>query len=127
MGQNGRVNFDESDLDPALARRLRPAGTAADGRPLITAVAQDADTHRVLMVAWMDAEALRRTLVTRRATYYSRSRQQLWVKGESSGHTQQVIGVQLDCDGDALLVRVRPAGPACHTGLTSCFDTVEVL
>lgn len=124
--QNGRVDFDGSDLDPDLATRLRPAGTAPDGRPLITAVAQDADTGRVLMVAWMDAEALRRTLATRRATYYSRSRQQLWVKGDTSGNTQEVIGVQLDCDGDAVLLRVRPAGPACHTGLTSCFDTLEV-
>ncbi len=78
------------------------------------------------MVAWMDAEALRATLDSGRATFYSRSRQRLWVKGESSGHTQHVVSVQLDCDGDALLVQVRPTGPACHTGLTSCFDTLEV-
>lgn len=126
VGQNRGVDFDDAGLDPDLAGRLRPASRAPDGRALVTAVAQDADTGRVLMVAWMDASALAHTLATRRATYYSRSRQQQWVKGETSGNTQEVIGVQLDCDGDALLLRVRPAGPACHTGLTSCFDTLEV-
>ena len=126
MGQNVPVDFLDSELDPDLAGRLRPAGTAPDGRALITAVAQDADTGRVLMVAWMDAHALAQTLVTRVATYYSRSRQELWVKGATSGATQQVLGVQLDCDGDAVLLRVRPAGPACHTGLESCFDTLEI-
>lgn len=120
------MDFLDSGLDPDLATRLRPAGTAPDGRALVTAVAQDADTGRVLMVAWMDAEALARTLATRVATYYSRSRQELWVKGATSGATQQVLGVQLDCDGDAVLLRVRPAGPACHTGLASCFDTLEI-
>ncbi len=126
LGQNGVVDFLGSDLDPDLAGRLRAAGTAPDGRPLVTAVAQDADTGRVLMVAWMDAEALARTLTTRVATYYSRSRQELWVKGATSGHTQQVVSVALDCDGDAVLLRVHPAGPACHTGLESCFDTLEI-
>ncbi len=126
MGQNGPVDFLDSELDPDLAGRLHRAGTAPDGRALITAVAQDADTGRVLMVAWMDAQALAQTLTTRVATYYSRSRQELWVKGATSGATQQVLGVQLDCDGDAVLLRVRPAGPACHTGLESCFDTLEI-
>jgi phosphoribosyl-AMP cyclohydrolase len=126
VGQNDPVDFLDSELDPDLAGRLRPAGTAPDGRALVTAVAQDADTGRVLMVAWMDATALAQTLSTRVATYYSRSRQELWVKGATSGNTQQVLGVELDCDGDAVLLRVRPAGPACHTGLTSCFDTLEV-
>ena len=120
------VDFSDSDLPPDLAGRLRAAGSAPDGRPLVTAVAQDVATGRVLMVAWMDAEALVQTLATRQATYYSRSRQQLWVKGATSGNTQQVIRVELDCDGDALLLTVRPAGPACHTGLMSCFDTLEV-
>ena len=120
------MDFLDSELDPDLAARLRPAGTAPDGRALVTAVAQDADSGRVLMVAWMDAEALAQTLATRVATYYSRSRQELWVKGTTSGATQQVLGVQLDCDGDAVLLRVRPAGPACHTGLESCFDTLEI-
>ena len=126
MGQNAPVDFLDSDLDPGLAARLRPAGSAPDGRPLVTAVAQDADTGRVLMVAWMDAQALAQTLATGMATYYSRSRQELWVKGATSGATQQVLGVQLDCDGDAVLLRVRPAGPACHSGLESCFDTLEI-
>jgi phosphoribosyl-AMP cyclohydrolase len=123
---NGPVEFTDSDLDPALAVRLRPAGRAPDGRPLITAVAQDAESGRVLMVAWMDGEALARTLATGHATYYSRSRQELWVKGATSGHTQQVVEAALDCDGDAVLLRVRPAGPACHTGMTSCFDTLTL-
>lgn len=127
MGQNDPVDFIDTGLDPDLAGRLRPAGTAPDGRALVTAVAQDADTGRVLMVAWMDAQALAETLATRVATYYSRSRQELWVKGATSGATQQVLGVQLDCDGDAVLLRVRPAGPACHTGLESCFDTLEIV
>jgi phosphoribosyl-AMP cyclohydrolase len=126
VGQNDPVDFLDSELDPDLAGRLRPAGTAPDGRALVTAVAQDADTGRVLMVAWMDAQALAQTLATRVATYYSRSRQELWVKGATSGATQAVLGVQLDCDGDAVLLRVRPAGPACHTGLESCFDTLEI-
>jgi phosphoribosyl-AMP cyclohydrolase len=126
VGQNDPVDFLDSDLDPDLAGRLRPAGTAPDGRALVTAVAQDADTGRVLMVAWMDAQALAQTLATRVATYYSRSRQELWVKGATSGATQAVLGVQLDCDGDAVLLQVRPAGPACHTGLESCFDTLEI-
>ncbi len=121
------VEFTESTLDPELAGRLRAAGRAPDGRALVTAVAQDADSGRVLMVAWMDAGALAATLSTGRATYYSRSRQQLWVKGESSGNGQHVVSVELDCDGDAVLLRVRPAGPACHTGLESCFDTLRVL
>jgi phosphoribosyl-AMP cyclohydrolase len=126
VGQNDPVDFLDSDLDPDLAGRLRPAGTAPDGRALVTAVAQDVDTGRVLMVAWMDAQALAQTLATRVATYYSRSRQELWVKGATSGATQAVLGVQLDCDGDAVLLLVRPAGPACHTGLESCFDTLEI-
>lgn len=109
-----------------LPTPLREAGQAPDGRPLVTAVTQDADTGRVLMVAWMDAEALEVTLRTRQATYYSRSRQELWVKGATSGATQEVLDVQVDCDGDAVLLLVRPAGPACHTGLASCFDTASL-
>lgn len=89
---------------------------------LVAAVAQQHDTGEVLMVAWMDEEALRRTLASGRATYWSRSRQQYWVKGETSGHTQRVVEVRRDCDGDALLVLVDQTGPACHTGTRSCFD-----
>jgi len=126
VGQNVPVDFSDSDLDPALAARLRAAGHAPDGRPLVTAVAQDAVTGRVLMVAWMDAQALDRTLRTGLATYYSRSRNELWVKGATSGNLQHVVDAALDCDGDAVLLRVRPEGPACHTGLESCFDTLRV-
>ena len=92
------------------------------GDGLICAVAQQFDTREVLMVAWMDAEAVRRTLETGAATYFSRSRQSYWVKGETSGHTQKVIEVRYDCDADALLVLVDQTGPACHTGTRSCFE-----
>ena len=104
-------------LDPAVAARLK-----RDPRGLVAAVVQQHDSGEVLMVGWMDDEALRRTLTTGRATYWSRSRQEYWVKGETSGHTQQVRSVALDCDGDALLVKVDQTGPACHTGAHSCFD-----
>lgn len=90
---------------------------------LLPAVAQDAATGEVLMLAWMDQEALRRTLATKRATYWSRSRGEYWVKGETSGHTQAVESVHLDCDGDAVLVRVHQQGAACHTGERTCFFT----
>ena len=89
---------------------------------LVCAVVQQFDTKDVLMVAWMDAEALRRTLTTGRGTYFSRSRREYWVKGETSGNTQRVIEVQRDCDGDTLLVLVDQTGVACHTGTRTCFD-----
>ncbi len=89
---------------------------------LVPAIVQDATTRRVLMMAWMDDEALRRTLTTRKGTYWSRSRQAYWVKGETSGNTQAVREVRLDCDGDTLLVVVDQTGPACHTGTDTCFD-----
>jgi len=89
---------------------------------LICAVAQQVDTREVLMVAWMDAEAVRRTLTTGRATYWSRSKGEYWVKGETSGHTQRVVEVRHDCDADTLLVLVDQTGAACHTGSRSCFD-----
>jgi phosphoribosyl-AMP cyclohydrolase / phosphoribosyl-ATP pyrophosphohydrolase len=92
-----------------------------DANGLVTAVAQDAETGQVLMVAHMDREALRRTLETGDAWYWSRSRGRLWRKGEESGHTQRVTAAETDCDGDAILVHVEPAGPACHTGHRSCF------
>ncbi len=94
---------------------------------LVPVVVQEANTAAVLMLAWADEEALRLTLATRKATYFSRSRQQLWVKGETSGHTQLVREVRLDCDADTLLYRVEQTGPACHTGTTSCFDGVVLL
>ncbi len=106
-----------SALDPAVATLLRrdPAG-------LVAAVVQQHDTGEVLMLAWMDDEALHRTLTTRRATYFSRSRNTLWEKGETSGHTQHVHEVRLDCDGDTVLLVVDQEGPACHTGAATCFD-----
>jgi phosphoribosyl-AMP cyclohydrolase len=107
-----------SGLDPAIAARLK---RNADG--LVCAVAQQRGTGEVLMVAWMDDEALHRTLSTRQATYFSRSRGALWRKGETSGHTQQVHEVRLDCDGDTVLLVVDQTGPACHTGARTCFDS----
>lgn len=114
-------SFSDPDLDPAIAARLKPAGRAADGRPLVTAVAQSV-TGEVLMVAWMDAAALARTISRGEGTYYSRSRNELWVKGLTSGHTQRVREVRLDCDGDAVLLVVEQVGGACHTGDRTCFD-----
>jgi phosphoribosyl-AMP cyclohydrolase len=110
------------NLDPALAARLK-----RDANGLFAAIAQQRGTGEVLMVAWMDDEALARTLATRQGTYYSRSRQQYWVKGETSGHTQYVHSVRLDCDGDAVLLEVDQTGPACHTGAHTCFDTDVLL
>jgi phosphoribosyl-ATP pyrophosphohydrolase/phosphoribosyl-AMP cyclohydrolase len=92
-----------------------------DERGLVPVVAQDARTGEVLMLAWANAEALRLTRETGRAHYWSRSRQSLWIKGETSGHAQQVVDVRVDCDADAVLYRVHQAGPACHTGERSCF------
>jgi Phosphoribosyl-AMP cyclohydrolase len=106
-----------SALDPAIAARLR---RNPDG--LVTAVVRDHDSGEVLMVAWMDDEALHRTLTTGRATYWSRSRREYWVKGETSGHHQYVRSVALDCDGDAVLVSVDQVGAACHTGSRTCFS-----
>jgi len=106
-----------SDLDPTIAARLK-----RDARGLVAAIAQQWDTGEVLMLGWMDDEALHRTLTTGRATYWSRSRQQYWVKGETSGNVQVVKSVALDCDGDSLLVKVDQVGVACHTGDRSCFD-----
>ena len=88
---------------------------------LVPAVLQDYHTRAVLMMAWMNEEALKLTLETKKATFYSRSRKQLWVKGETSGHYQHVVAMDYDCDGDTLLLQVIPDGPACHTGHTSCF------
>ncbi|KUM31649.1 phosphoribosyl-AMP cyclohydrolase [Arthrobacter sp. EpRS66] len=103
-------------LDPAIADRLK-----RDGNGLVAAIAQQYDTGKVLMLGWMDDEALHRTLSTGRVTFYSRSRQEYWRKGDTSGHFQFVKSVALDCDGDALLVQVDQVGAACHTGTESCF------
>jgi phosphoribosyl-AMP cyclohydrolase len=103
-----------------------PAGIASalkrDGAGLVAAIVQQFDTNEVLMLGWMDDEALNRTMTTGRVTFYSRSRQEYWRKGDTSGHVQWVKSVALDCDGDALLVRVDQVGAACHTGTRTCFD-----
>ncbi len=94
---------------------------AFDERGLVPAVAQDAGSGRVLMMAWMNAESLAETLASGRVCYWSRSRQKLWRKGESSGHVQSLVEARVDCDGDTLLLLVEQAGPACHTNRESCF------
>lgn len=104
-------------LDPALLARVR---FTADG--LVPAIIQQWDSREVLMMGWMDAEALRRTLTEGRVTFWSRSRQEYWRKGDTSGHVQYVRGAALDCDGDTLLVTVEQIGAACHTGTRTCFD-----
>ncbi|MEW2399068.1 phosphoribosyl-AMP cyclohydrolase [Streptomyces sp. NPDC046862] len=104
-------------LDPQVAARLR---RSADG--LVPAIAQQYDTGEVLMLGWMDDEALHRTLTTGRCTYWSRSRREYWVKGDTSGHFQYVKSVALDCDADTVLVKVDQVGAACHTGARTCFD-----
>jgi len=92
-----------------------------DQAGLLPAIAQDADTGEVLMLAWMNAEALQSTLATGRAVYWSRSRQMLWRKGDTSGHEQHVVDVRIDCDQDTVLLKVRQTASACHTGRRSCF------
>ncbi|MBA8816146.1 phosphoribosyl-AMP cyclohydrolase [Microbacterium halimionae] len=93
---------------------------------LVGAIVQQWDTKEVLMMGWMDAEALRRTLLSGRATYWSRSRQEYWRKGDTSGNIQLVRGARLDCDGDAILLSVEQVGPACHTGTRTCFDADDL-
>ncbi|WP_375255190.1 phosphoribosyl-AMP cyclohydrolase [Yoonia sp.] len=104
------MSFDPSTL------RYNDAG-------LIPVIAQDANSGEVLMLAWMNAEAVARTLHTRKVTYWSRSRQEFWVKGATSGNTQGLVDFRIDCDRDCLLVAVDQSGPACHTGRRNCFFT----
>jgi phosphoribosyl-AMP cyclohydrolase len=111
-----------SNLDPSVAARLK-----RDVNGLVAAVVQQHDTGEVLMVGWLDDEALHRTLTTGRATYWSRSRQEYWRKGDTSGNVQHVVDVRLDCDGDALLIKVDQVGVACHTGDRTCFDAAPLL
>jgi phosphoribosyl-AMP cyclohydrolase len=114
-GRNG------SPLAAELAGRLK-----RDGDNLVCAVVQQFDSREVLMVGWMDDEALHRTLTSGRVTFWSRSRQEYWRKGDTSGHVQWVKSVALDCDGDAVLVSVDQVGAACHTGDHSCFDADQL-
>ena len=106
-----------SPLPESIAAALK-----RDNAGLVAAVVQQFDTNEVLMLGWMDDEALHRTMTTGRVTFYSRSRQEYWRKGDTSGHVQWVKSVAMDCDGDALLVRVDQVGAACHTGTRTCFD-----
>ncbi len=114
---NSGVSEQPSSLDPAVAALLK-----RDAAGLVAAVVQQHDTGEVLMVGWMDDEALARTVTSGRVTFWSRSRGEYWRKGDTSGHVQYVRSVALDCDGDALLVRVDQVGAACHTGDRTCFD-----
>lgn len=112
------TTYDNStELDPRIAARLK-----RDAKGLVAAVIQQYDTREVLMVGYMNDEALRRTLTTGRVTFWSRSRQEYWRKGDTSGHVQYVKSLTLDCDGDAILVQVDQVGAACHTGKRSCFE-----
>jgi phosphoribosyl-AMP cyclohydrolase len=106
-----------SPLPAGLAQSLK-----RDAAGLVAAIVQQFDTNEVLMLGWMDDEALHRTLTSGRVTFYSRSRQEYWRKGDTSGHVQWVKSLAMDCDGDALLVRVDQVGAACHTGTRTCFD-----
>lgn len=116
------MSMETFELDPAIAARLK-----RNEQGLVPAVVQDHETKDVLMMAWMDDHALAHTLATRRGTYYSRSRGEYWVKGETSGNVQEVRSVSLDCDGDTLLVSVIQTGGACHTGDATCFDADRLL
>jgi phosphoribosyl-AMP cyclohydrolase len=100
-----------------------PATLKFDAQGLIACIAQDADSQEVLMLAWMNADAVAQTLASGRVTYWSRSRAAFWVKGETSGHVQELVELRLDCDRDSLLAIVRQTGPACHTMRRSCFYT----
>jgi phosphoribosyl-AMP cyclohydrolase len=119
---NGRV----TDTEPAVAGSMLDPEVAAllkrDAAGLVTAVIQEDSTGEVLMVGWMDDVALNQTLTTGRSTFFSRSRGEYWVKGETSGHRQWVREVRLDCDGDTVLIKVHQEGGACHTGDRTCFD-----
>jgi len=112
---------EPAQLDPEISSRLK-----RDASGLFAAIVQQFDSREVLMLGWMDDEALRRTLSTGRVTFFSRSRQEYWRKGDTSGHAQYVKAVALDCDGDALLVQVDQVGAACHTGAPTCFTGREL-
>jgi phosphoribosyl-AMP cyclohydrolase len=108
-------------VDENLTADAFLASVAFDAGGLVPAIAQDAKSGEVLMMAWMNAESLKRTLISGDVVYWSRSRKKLWRKGETSGHTQRLIEAYVDCDGDTLLLKVEQMGPACHTGAPTCF------
>jgi phosphoribosyl-AMP cyclohydrolase len=122
LGTLGRMGFMAPDsVDDVLAR------LAFNEEGLVPAIAQQWDTHEVLMMAWMDEAAVRETLETGRGVYYSRSRGERWAKGDTSGHVQHVHELRVDCDGDTVLLLVDQVGAACHTGDRSCFDAFRAL
>ena len=106
-----------------LVMKFDPKNLKFDDRGLVPVIAQDEADSAVLMLAWMNAEAIEKTLETGRVTYWSRSRQAFWIKGETSGHTQELVDLRIDCDRDCILAVVRQTGPACHTNRRSCFYT----
>jgi phosphoribosyl-AMP cyclohydrolase len=108
-------------MSETLSHAAFLASVRFDEKGLVAAIAQSAATGQVLMMAWMTRETLETTLATREVTYWSRSRQKVWRKGESSGHTQRLVDALVDCDGDVVLLKVDQLGPACHTGAPSCF------
>ncbi|WP_342319999.1 phosphoribosyl-AMP cyclohydrolase [Corynebacterium mayonis] len=116
------TNPADFDLDAGIAARLK-----RNDAGLIPAIVQEEGTGDVLMMAWVDDHALAHTLATRQGTYFSRSRNEYWIKGQTSGHTQEVTSVRLDCDGDTVLYTVRQQGAACHTGDHTCFDSDQLL
>lgn len=118
----GEKSPTDYQLDPGLAARMR-----FNDAGLVPAIVQAEGSGEVLMMAWMDSHALAHTLATRRGTYFSRSRGEHWIKGLTSGHTQEVTEVRLDCDGDTVLVKVHQTGGACHTGDRTCFDADRLL
>ncbi|MFF1572140.1 phosphoribosyl-AMP cyclohydrolase [Leifsonia sp. NPDC058292] len=115
------MSATETNVDPAILERV-----AFNGDGLVPAVIQQWDSLEVLMMGWMNAEALRRTLTEGRVTFWSRSRQEYWRKGDTSGHVQYVKSAAIDCDGDTLLVTVDQIGAACHTGTRTCFDADQL-
>lgn len=119
---NSEVSMPESDLAPEIAERLK-----RNSAGLVPAIVQDWQSKEVLMLGWMNDQALHLTLTTGRAWYWSRSRQEYWRKGDTSGHTQHVVSVALDCDNDTVLVQVDQHGPACHTGTPSCFTDRQLV
>ena len=115
MPTHATVTYSPSAIDTFIA------AIQFDSQGLVPAIAQQHDTGEVLMVAWMNRDSLERTLSSGDVTYWSRSRQKLWPKGETSGHTQRLVEAFVDCDGDTLLLKVEQTGPACHTGAPTCF------
>jgi len=119
------MSVDASNVGPGDAPQLDSASLAFDkGGGLIAAIVQHAKTHDVLMLGYMNADALRETLARKRVVFYSRTRERLWEKGETSGHTLDVVAVRADCDRDTLLIQALPRGPVCHTGTATCFGDV---